>query len=127
MVPAGILVLTAVWHGLAFYHFAFHPARTLARTTFERPVNGTATELFRFLGAMNIAFTALALASLALAPGARIPTFLCLAIANASQLAVDLRVRRRGLVHGPFFAQVLAGDALFTVLNTVGLLWSWAS
>ncbi len=114
---SAVLVFTAIWHLLAFWHFTFHPERTLARTTRERPVNVLATELFRFLGGMNLALVVLALASLALSDAHRWPVFLALAIANSSQFAVDLRVRRLALAQGAFFAQILVGDALFTGLN----------
>jgi hypothetical protein len=116
-----VLVLTAAWHGLAAWHFTLYPARTLARTTGERPVNQMATELFRFLGGMNLALVVAALASLAIPVAARWPIFLGLLVANGSQLAVDLRVQRRSLAHGPFFRQILFGDALFTLLNGAAL------
>jgi len=116
-----VLVLTAAWHGLAAWHFCLYPARTLARTTSERPVNQLATELFRFLGGLNLALVVAALASLALAVAARWPILLGLLVANGSQLAVDLRVQRLSLVHGPFFRQILVGDALFTALNGAAL------
>ena len=82
-----VLVLTAVWHGLATWHFLITPARTLGRTTRERPISPIAVELFRFLGAMNTGFIALALLAAAL-PAARPVTFIVLAIANASQVVV---------------------------------------
>ena len=40
-----------------------------------------------------------------------------LAIANASQVAEDVRVHRAGLAHGFFFRQIFVGDAVFTVAN----------
>ncbi len=117
-----VFVGTAIWHLLATWHFTFFPARTLARTTRERPVNVFASELFRFLGGLNFALTVLALASLRVAPSAQWAAALTLMVANASQFLVDLRVRRLGLVVGPMFAQILVGDALFTVANGVVLL-----
>lgn len=114
---SAVLVATAVWHFLAFWHFTFHPARTLARTTRERPVHPVSTELFRFLGGINAAIVVLALASVATPPDHRWPAFLALAVANLSQLLVDLRVRRLGLAQGGFFLQILVGDAIFTVVN----------
>lgn len=117
MATAIVLVLTALWHFLAFWHFTFYPERTLARTTRERPVHVVSAELFRFLGGINAALVVLALATLALDGPARWPAFAALAVANLSQLVVDLRVKRLGLAHGSFFAQILAGDALFTLAN----------
>lgn len=116
-----ILVLTALWHLLAFWHFALFPGRTLALTTRERPVSEVATELLRFLGGLNLAPVALALTSLAMAPAQRWTAFLALAVANASQLVVDLRVQRLGLARGPFFTQILVGDCFFTAANLLAL------
>lgn len=121
-----ILLLTALWHALAFWHFTFFPERTLARTTNERPINTIAAELFRFLGGINLALVVLALFSLALSPAERWPAFLSLATANLSQLLVDLRVKRLRLARGPFFTQILWGDALFTAANTGAFLLSLA-
>ncbi len=115
-----VLVLTAVWHGLATWHFLITPARTLGRTTRERPISPIAIELFRFLGAMNTGFIALALLAAAL-PAARPVTFIVLAIANASQAIVDLRVQRLGLAHGPMFQQIFVGDVVFTLANLAAL------
>lgn len=118
-----VLVLTALWHGLAFWHFTFFPERTLARTTSERPVQVVAAELFRFLGAINASLVVLALATLWLPEAQRWPALAALAVANLSQLVVDLRVKRLGLARGRFFLQVLVGDAVFTVANaTAGAL-----
>ena len=114
---SAILILTALWHGLATWHFGFHPARTLAVTTSERPVSPIAMELFRFLAGLNLALVALALLSLTQPPGARLVAFAVLALANATQLLLDARVRRLGLAHGALFAQILAGDAVFTAAN----------
>ena len=119
-----VLALTALWHTLAGWHFTFHPERTLARTTTERPVSVLTAELFRFLGGINFALVVLALASLRSAPAARWPAFAALMVANASQLVVDLRVRRLGLAHGGFFRQILIGDALFTALNAAALAFT---
>jgi hypothetical protein len=116
-----ILSLTALWHLLAFWHFTLFPRRTLALTTRERPVSEVAAELLRFLGGLNLAPVVLALASLAVTPGQRWTAFLALAVANLSQLLVDLRVRRLGLARGAFFTQILVGDAFFTAANTAAL------
>lgn len=116
-VTSTILVLTALWHSAAFWHFAIHPKRTLARATRERPVSDVSAELFRFLGGINAGFVVLALASLALPVSERWPAFVALAVANLSQLIIDLRVKRLGLAHGGFFRQVMIGDALFTAAN----------
>lgn len=117
MAMSAVLVATAIWHFLAFWHFTVHPARTLARTTRERPVHAVSVELFRFLGGINAAIVVLALASLATPPQLRWPAFLALAVANLSQLLVDLRVKRLGLAHGGFFLQIIVGDAIFTLAN----------
>ena len=50
---AVVLVVTALWHALATYHFLFFAGRTIRRTTRERPVSPIATEILRFLGAIN--------------------------------------------------------------------------
>lgn len=116
-----ILACTAVWHALATWHFTFFPARTLARATSERPVNVVATELFRFLGAMNLAFVVLGATAILAGPEARRLAYLTLVMANLSQLVIDVRVQRLGLARGAFFLQILAGDALFAALNGVAL------
>lgn len=122
MVSSTVLVLTALWHFMAFWHFTVQPARTLARTTRERPVQIVPTELFRFLGGINAALVVLALASLAIPAPHRWPAFLALAVANLSQLMVDLRVKRLGLAHGGFFLQIVIGDAIFTVANAAAVV-----
>lgn len=116
-----ILACTAVWHALATWHFTFFPARTLARATSERPVNVVAIELFRFLGAMNLAFVVLGGAAIFVGLEARRLAHVTLIVANLSQLVIDLRVQRLGLARGAFFLQILAGDALFAALNGVAL------
>jgi hypothetical protein len=113
-----VLVLTAIWHGLATWHFLVTPARTLGRTTRERPISPIAVELFRFLGAMNTGFIVLAVLAVAF-PAARPVTYLALAVANASQAIVDLRVQRLGLAQGPMFKQIFVGDVVFTLANLV--------
>ncbi len=118
---AVILACTAVWHALATWHFTFFPARTLARATSERPVNLVAAELFRFLGAMNVAFVVLAAAAIFAAVDARRLAHVTLIVANLSQLVIDVRVQRLGLARGAFFLQILAGDALFAALNGLAL------
>lgn len=112
-----ILALTAAWHALAVWHFTFYPERTIARATRERPVSEVGAELFRFLGGMNAALVVLAAGAcfgttetVALAAGA-------LCVANASQLVQDVRIARSGLASGVFFAQIVVGDAVFTVAN----------
>jgi hypothetical protein len=115
-----ILAATALWHALATWHFTFFPARTLARSTTERPVSEVAVELFRFLGAINSGFSVLALCAIA-RPEARPVAFLVLALANLSQLVIDARVSRLALAKGPMFKQIFAGDALFTAANLAGL------
>jgi len=112
-----VLALTALWHALAAWHFTLFPARTLARTTDERPVNVFAAELFRFLGGMNLAFVALALAACWLGREAQVLAAGTLALANFTQLVQDARVHRARLARGPFFLQIYVGDALFTALN----------
>lgn len=112
-----VLGLSAVWHALAAYHFTLFPGRTLARATSERPVNLIAVELFRFLGSLNVALVVLGAAALWTGAEARALALLTLAAANLSQLVIDLRVRRLGVARGPFFMQILVGDALFTALN----------
>lgn len=111
-----ILALTALWHALAAWHFTVTPHRTLARTTAERPVSPLTAELFRFLGGMNVAAVVLAVAAV-LQADIRTVAALTLAVANGSQLLQDLRVRRLGLARGPFFLQILVGDAVFTAAN----------
>ena len=121
-----VLALTSLWHFLAFWHFTLHPARTLARISKERPISAIATEAVRFLGGINAGFVVLGLAALALPAGTRWPALVALCVANLSQLVVDLRVRRLGLAHGPYFMQILIGDAVFTVANAGAAIFSVA-
>ncbi len=121
MIAAVLLAATALWHGLALWHFAFFPERTIARTTFERPVSAVARELLRFLGAINAGYSLLAVAAM-VRPEARAVAHLVLAAANLSQFVVDWRVLRLGLAKGPMFGQILAGDALFTALNAAAFV-----
>ncbi len=116
-----ILALTALWHGLAFWHFALFPVRTLARTTHERPVSAVAAELLRFLGALNAGFSWLAIAAI-WRPEARVVAFATLAVANLSQMIVDVRVQRLALAKGAMFRHIMFGDALFTFANLVACL-----
>jgi hypothetical protein len=118
----GVLLATAVWHALAAWHFTLFPARTLARATSERPVQPIPTELFRFLGGLNLALVLLAALAAFAGPEGRRLAFATLALANLSQAIVDARIKRMGLAHGAFFLQIFVGDALFTAANAVGLL-----
>jgi hypothetical protein len=120
-----VLLSTAVWHGLATWHFVVTPERTLARTTRERPISVLATELFRFLGGLNLACVVLAVGAV-FSPSAQALAAGVLATANLTQMLQDLRVRRMGIAKGPMFLTILAGDALFTLANSlvlVGALW----
>jgi hypothetical protein len=121
MLSALTLISTALWHGLAFWHFTFYPERTLARTTAERPISPIAVELFRFLGAINVSLVVLPLVALALPGSTRWVVHLSLAVANASQAIVDVRVQRLGLARGPMFMQILWGDTAFTSLNLAAI------
>jgi hypothetical protein len=116
-----VLLATALWHALATWHFLVTPARTLARTTRERPVSPIAVELFRFLGAMNAAFIVLAVLAASAYPEGRRLAFVVLAAANLSQALVDVRVQRLGLARGAMFKQIFFGDVVFTVANVVAL------
>jgi len=122
MFGSSVLVLTALWHLLATWHFAFTPARTLGRATRERPISPIATELFRFLGAMNFAFVVLPLLALTLGGEARFLAFVTLAVANASQAVIDVRVKRMGLAQGPMFFQIFVGDIVFTAANAAACM-----
>jgi|GEM_PF-3154687 len=114
-----VLLLTALWHALATWHFLVTPARTLGRTTHERPISPVAVELFRFLGAMNTGFVVLALLAAVVFPEARRLAYVVLMVANASQAVIDLRVQRLGLARGPMFKQIFLGDVVFTIANVV--------
>ncbi len=116
-----ILLATAGWHALAVWHFTLFPARTLARTTRERPVAAIPTELFRFLGAMNLPCVLLAAGAALAGLEARRLALACLVVANLGQAALDLRVHRLGLAQGPFFRAIFAGDLLFAALSGLGL------
>lgn len=116
-----VLLTTAVWHALATWHFLVTPARTLGRTTRERPISPIAVELFRFLGAMNAAFIVLAVLAASAFPAGRTLAFVVLAAANLSQALVDARVRRLDLARGPMFMQIFVGDVVFTVANLAAL------
>jgi hypothetical protein len=112
-----VLAATAVWHALAAWHFAYQPARTIGRTTLERPVSPVAVELLRFLGAINVGFVVLAVLAVTVMPEGRPLAFATLAVANLSQMLVDVRVQRLGLTRGPMFKQILIGDLAFTIAN----------
>jgi len=114
-----VLVLTALWHALATWHFMVTPTRTLGRTTHERPISPVATELFRFLGAMNIGFIVLALLAASAFPEGRRLAYVVLVVANASQAIVDARVQRLGLARGSMFKQIFLGDVVFTLANAL--------
>ncbi len=121
-----VFLSTALWHALAAWHFAVTPARTLARTTSERPVSVLTAELFRFLGGLNLACVVLAVGAV-LFPGAEALTAAVLATANLTQMLQDLRVKRMGLAKGPMFTTILVGDALFTLANAAVLAGAaWA-
>src|SRR5688572_19662180 len=105
MIP--VLLATAAWHGLAAWHFGLKPERTLARTTAERPISPAAIELLRFLAGLNLALVVLALGACVTPGPAQRLAAVVLAVANASQAAIDVRVQRRGLARGPMFRQIL--------------------
>ena len=112
-----VLALTAIWHLLAVWHFTFHPGRTNARATRARPVSVVGAELFRFLGGMNAALVVLAAGACFGSTDTVALAAATLCVANASQLAQDVRIARSGLASGVFFAQIVVGDAVFTVAN----------
>lgn len=120
-IELGILISTALWHATAAWHFGLFPARTVARTTSERPVNVLTVELFRFLAGLNVSIVVLALAAVFLDPSQRWAVYLSLCVANASQFLADLRMRRLKLVHGAMFTQILWGDAFFTLANAFAM------
>lgn len=120
-IELAVLLTTALWHATAAWHFGLYPARTVARTTSERPVNVLTVELFRFLAGLNVAVVVLAVAAIWMEPSQRWPVFLSLCVANASQFLADVRMRRLRLVHGPMFTQILWGDAFFTLANGVAM------
>jgi len=117
-----VLLTTALWHLLATWHFLVTPVRTLARTTHERPISPIATELFRFLGAMNAAFIVLGVLAASVLPQGRLLAFAVLTVANLSQALVDVRVQRLGLARGAMFKQIFVGDVLFTIANVAAFL-----
>lgn len=121
-IALSILVGTALWHATAAWHFGLYPARTVARTTSERPVNILTVELFRFLAGLNIALVVLAIAAIFLEPPQRWPVYLSLCVANASQFLADIRMKRLKLVHGSMFTQIFWGDAFFTLANAFAII-----
>jgi hypothetical protein len=116
-----ILAATALWHAAATWHFLLFPERTLRRTTLERPVNALAAEALRFLGGLNAGIAVIAGLLAFVEPSPRLAIcFAGFAVANFSQFAIDLRVRRRGLARGAMFRAIIFGDGVVFLLNAVG-------
>ena len=114
---ASVLALTALWHGLAFWHFYVRAERTIAIFTYERPVSPIAGGLIRFLGGLNLAVAALAAVAIPVRIQPMWPIFGFLALANLSQLWIDVQVHRQGLTKQRFTTTILLGDGVATVAN----------
>lgn len=116
----GIMAINAIWHGLAGWHFALFPERTIRRYTLNRAVPDMARELMRFLGALNAAISALGWCALWMAPMASLwLLFTFFMLANLSQFVVDVHVHRLGLTNRHFVPQILVGDGVVAGLNLV--------
>jgi hypothetical protein len=133
-------VLNALWFGAAFGYFALTPGRAAKllapRSQRATPLYRTLVASLRFLGGMNLALAALALA-LALpagAPAGARPGALCAAVfalAHASQFACNVPILlgggRRGdalwpVRRGPM-AFIFAVDGALALANALAAAW----
>lgn len=119
-----LFLATALWHTSAAYFFLLRPQRVLRSLTNEAPVSPIAADVLRFLGALNMGYAVVAGAGACQAtPAAGVS--LVLALANGSQLAVDLYAHRTGrwkqrlvaitLLDG-FFALAYGGYLIYLAL-----------
>ena len=90
-----LFLATALWHTCAVYYFLFRPQHVLRLLTNEVPVSPVARDVLRFLGALNLGYVVVAGAG-ALQATAVAGASLVLALANGSQLALDLYAHRTG-------------------------------
>ena len=107
-----LFLATALWHACASYFFLFRPQRILESLTTEVPVSPTARDVLRFLGALNLGYVAVAVAGATQATAAG--ACVVLALANGSQLAVDLYAHRTGRWK-PRLAVITLLDGFFTL------------
>ena len=90
-----LFLATALWHGCAAYYFLCRPRYVLESLTTEAPVSPIAVDVLRFLGALNVGYVAVAAAGAGqLAPA--VGASGALALANGSQLVMDLFAHRSG-------------------------------
>ena len=114
-----LFLAAALWHACACYFFLLRPQRLLEALTTEVPVSPIARDVLRFLGAINLGYVAVAVAGAAGATPAA-GASLVLALANGSQLAVDLYAHRSGRWK-PRLAIITLLDGFFTLAFGIGL------
>lgn len=90
-----LFLVTALWHTAAAYYFLLRPGQVLRSLTNEAPVSPIATDVVRFLGGLNLGYAVVAGAGACHATPAA-GASLVLALANGSQLALDLYAHRTG-------------------------------
>ena len=108
-----LFLAAALWHTCAAYYFLLRPRQVLRSLTNEAPVSPIAGDVLRFLGALNIGYAAVAAAGAGHATPAA-GASLVLALANGSQLAVDLYAHRTGRWKKKLVAITLL-DGFFTL------------
>lgn len=126
-----VLVLNALWFGVAFRYFCLTP-NTAARLLVPQSARGsplfaTLAASVRFLGGMNLAFAAFAVllllnSTLFPEPSQRALFAAVFSLAHASQFASNLPVAIRGGRVGESFWPVLSGPMLFIFLVDITLM-----
>lgn len=108
---------------MAANYFIRHPFHCLRSWTHLRPIPFLATEVLRFLGAMNIGYAVMAMNGvISDQPAVRRITALTLALANGSQFWFDIVGIAGGRFNvGPFLPIVIL-DAVFCLANAAYLL-----
>ena len=119
-----ITALTTLWHGLALYHFAFFPGRTIVIFTGQRDIAPLTLWAMRFLGALNGAVMVPGLVALAvpITPVWLVPAFFC--ATNLSQTLVDFALHRTGITNRRFLQTIYAGDVVATLANGAAAVFS---
>lgn len=122
LIYTAVLILNALWFAAGFRYFSLTPdtaAKVLApKSVRDSPLFKTLTAAIRFLGGMNLAFSALAcllLFNISWFPEFRQRALLTLvfALAHGSQFAFNVPVALRGGRQGESFWPVLEGPMLF--------------
>jgi len=118
-VVSALFMANAVWHGLAVFYFIFKPRGILNKYTHIRPVSEQASDILKFLGAMNSGYFLLAILGFIRSykhNQLRTTDLWVLALGNFSQFVFDLIAHSNGRWKTKLL-QITIPDGVFSFLN----------